>query len=305
MDKATAARFFGQAAIWGASFTFIKFALEDFSPNQLVLFRLILGAATLAAIILFTGRSFKLSATAWFHVAVSSIFANVVPYLLLSFGEQHTSAGLAGVLIGGTPLVTLFISTLALRAEPATPRKVTGFFLGFLGVALVVSPWKVEGSSLLGALACFGAAASYAVGYAYVSLFLSPLKLDPITLGANQLISAAVLLGLALPFFAWPAIETVSVIPLLSLLYLGVLASGFANILYFRLIQDVGAATASAVDYVVPVFAVLFGAVLLLEPLSWNVILGGAVILIGMAIAEGRIGSSSLSPVSSGKANKS
>jgi len=161
VEKATAARFFGQAAIWGASFTFIKFALEDFSPNQLVLFRLILGAATLAAIIVLTGRSFKLSGNAWFHVAVSSIFANVIPYLLLSYGKLHTSAGLAGVLIGGTPLVTLFISTLALRAEPATSRKVAGFILGFLGVVLVVAPWKVEGSSLLGALACFGAATSY------------------------------------------------------------------------------------------------------------------------------------------------
>ncbi|NTA83981.1 DMT family transporter [Agrobacterium tumefaciens] len=302
MEKATAARFFGQAAIWGASFTFIKLALEDFSPNQLVLFRLILGAATLAAIIVFTGRSFKLTGRAWVHVAVSSIFANVIPYLLLSYGELHTSAGLAGVLIGGTPLVTLFISTVALQNEPATGRKVAGFILGFLGVALVVSPWNVEGSSLLGALACFGAAASYAVGYAYVSRYLSPLKIDPITLGANQLIAAAVLLGLALPFFPWPTIETVSAVPLLSLLYLGILASGIANILYFRLIQDVGASTASAVDYVVPVFAVLFGAVLLLEPLSWNIIVGGVVILVGMALAEGRISSSTL-PQASGKAN--
>ncbi|CAN7648428.1 DMT family transporter [Pararhizobium sp. LjRoot238] len=302
MEKATAARFFGQAAIWGASFTFIKLALEDFSPNQLVLFRLILGAATLAAIIIFTGRSFRLTGRAWFHVAVSSIFANVIPYLLLSYGELHTSAGLAGVLIGGTPLVTLFISTVALRNEPATSRKVSGFFLGFVGVALVVSPWKAEGSSLLGALACFGAAASYALGYAYVSRYLSPLKVDPITLGANQLIAAAILLGLALPFFTWPAIEAVSVVPLLSLLYLGVLASGIANILYFRLIQDVGASTASAVDYVVPVFAVLFGAVLLLEPLSWNIIVGGAVILVGMALAEGRISPSAL-PEASGKVN--
>lgn len=82
---------------------------------------------------------------AWVHVAVSSIFANVIPYLLLSYGELHTSAGLAGVLIGGTPLVTLFISTVALQNEPATGRKVAGFILGFLGVALVVSPWNVEG----------------------------------------------------------------------------------------------------------------------------------------------------------------
>lgn len=289
MDKATAIRLFGQAAIWGASFTFIKLALEDFSPNQLVLFRLLLGAATLSAIIVFTRRSFKLSRQAWFHVAVSSIFANIIPYLLLSYGERHTSAGLAGVLIGATPLVTLFISTVALQTAPSTTRKVAGFILGFVGVVLVVSPWNVEGSSLLGALACFGAATSYAVGYSYVSRYLSPLKIDPITLGASQLIAAAALLGLALPFFPWPTIETVSTIPLLSVLYLGVLASGIANILYFRLIQDVGAPTASAVNYVVPVFAVIFGAILLLEPLSWNVIVGGAVILIGMALAEGRI----------------
>lgn len=289
MNRPTIARFLGQAAIWGSSFTLIKIALHDVSPSQLVLGRLILGAAVLAGFALMTKVSLKMSGRAWTHVAISAVFANVVPYLLLSYGEQHASAGVAGVLIGGTPLVTLLIATVALREERANRRSAAGFLIGFIGVVLVLSPWAAGSSSVPGSIACFGAAVSYAVGYVYVRKFLSPLRIKPLTLATNQLIAAAVIQALITPLFPWHPIAVILPGAIISIVLLGALSTGFANILYFRLIQDVGASTAAAVDYVVPIFAVLFGFLLLAEPITWNISAGGLTVLLGMAIAEGRL----------------
>jgi drug/metabolite transporter (DMT)-like permease len=289
MNRPTIARFLGQAAIWGSSFTLIKVALHDVSPSQLVLGRLILGAAVLAVFAVMTKVSLKMSRRAWRHVAISAIFANVVPYLLLSYGEQHASASVAGVLIGGTPLVTLLIATVALREESANRRSVAGFLIGFIGVVLVLSPWAAGSSSVAGSLACFGAAVSYAVGYVYVRKFLSPLRIKPVTLATNQLVSAAVIQALITALFPWHPIAVILPGAIASIVLLGALSTGFANILYFRLIQDVGASTAAAVDYIVPIFATLFGFLLLAEPITWNVITGGSIVLLGMAIAEGRL----------------
>jgi len=290
MNGPTIARFLTQAAIWGSSFALIKVALVDFAPNQLVLSRLILGAGVLALFALIVRVSLRMNRKAWIHVSVSAIFANVVPYMLLSYGEQHTSAGLAGVLIGGTPLITLLIATAALRESRLTRRSIIGFVAGFIGVILVLAPWTGAGASVGGSIACFGAAVSYAVGYVYVRRFISPFKIAPLALATNQLIAAVVMQAIITPFFGWQPITSVAIGTFIAVFLLGALSTGFANILYFRLIQDVGAATASAVDYVVPVFAVLFSLLLIGDAVTWNVIVGGLVVLIGMAIAEGRLG---------------
>lgn len=145
MNGPTAARFFVQAAIWGSSFALIKVALHEVSPSQLVVSRLILGAVVLAIFALISKVSLRMTRQAWIHVTISAAFANVIPYLLLSFGEQHASAGLAGVLIGGTPLVTLLIATVALREERSSRRRMVGFVLGFVGVVLVLAPWSAGG----------------------------------------------------------------------------------------------------------------------------------------------------------------
>lgn len=290
MNRPTAARFLGQAAIWGSSFALIKVALEDLSPSQIVVSRLILGAFVLAMFAVISKASLRMSGTAWVHVAISAAFANVIPYLLLGYGEQHTSAGLAGVLVGGTPLITLLIATLALSEERATKRSGLGFVAGFIGVVIVLAPWSAGENSVNGSMACFGAAVSYAIGYVYVRRFISPLHVKPLTLATNQLVAAAIIMIGISPLFTWRPIAEISLDTVTAIVLLGALSTGFANILYFRLIQDVGASTASAVDYVVPIFAVFFGIILLSEPVTWNVVVGGLIVLIGMGIAEGRLG---------------
>jgi drug/metabolite transporter (DMT)-like permease len=180
------------------------------------------------------------------------------------------------------------VAAFALADERATARKLTGLLVGFAGLVVVIGPWHAGPGSLGGELACFGAAVSYALGFVYVRRFLSPRHLAPMSLAAGQL-SAAVLLQAAVsPFLQWGAVSLTPRVTV-SIVLLGVLSTGLAYVLYFRLIGEVGATTASAVNYVVPIAAVVVGAVALGERITPNVVLGGLIVLAGMAYAENRL----------------
>jgi drug/metabolite transporter (DMT)-like permease len=281
-------RFLLLALLWGSSFTMIKVSLEGLSPAQLVLARLALGAAVLLGVAAIRHVGLPRGRAVWGHLAGAALFGNVLPFLLLSYGERTAGAGIAGVLIGATPLLTMTIAYAALAAERATARKVIGLLAGFAGLVLVVAPWRDAGGSFAGELACFGAAVSYAISFVYVRRFLSPRGLAPLALAAGQLLVAVVLQAAVSPLLEWGAVHLTGRV-VASIVLLGVLCTGLAYVLYFRLIADLGATTASAVNYVVPIAAVLIGVVLLGEPVTWNIVAGGLIVLAGMAYAENRL----------------
>ena len=288
-SHATVARFVLLAAIWGSSFTLIKVSLEGLSPGQLVLTRLVLGAAVLLAVAALRGVRLPTSYGTWGHLAIAALLGNVTPFLLLPYGERSAGAGMAGVLIGATPLVTLTIAAVALPTERVSRRKLTGLLFGFVGVVLVIGPWRDAGGSIGARIACLAAAFSYAAGFVYVRRFLSPRALAPLALAASQLLAAAALQAVVTPFLGWKS-PAVDLRVGASILVLGLLGTGLAYVLYFRLIGDVGATTASAVNYVVPVFAVVVSVILLGEPVTWNLAAGGLTVLAGVSYAENRLG---------------
>ncbi|MBC6447545.1 DMT family transporter [Actinokineospora xionganensis] len=278
------------AAIWGASYTFIKVAVGGLTPAQLVLVRVVLGAAVLYSVLRFTGGRLPKALVVWGHIGVTAVLGMVAPFLLLAWGEQRTTAAMAGVLIAATPLLTLAASTVALDTERATWRKITGFGLGFVGVVIVIKPWAEEGElgSLPGQLAVLGAAACYAAQTVYVRKMLSQKGIPPLVSSTTQVIAASVLQAAITPFFAWQTPDLrVSVV--VSIVLLGVVGTGVAYLIYFRLITDAGAATASSVNYLVPITAVAISVGLLGEPITWNMIVGTLVVLAALAFAENRL----------------
>ncbi|UCM88958.1 DMT family transporter [Streptomyces marincola] len=289
MLNATAGRFLLLALLWGSSFTFIKVSLEGLTPGQLVLARLFLGAAVLSLIVAFRRVPLPRQLGVWGHVAAAALFGNVIPFLLLSYGEQTTGAAIAGVLIGGTPLLTLAIATAALPNERVTGRKATGLAFGFIGVVVLMGPWGDALGSFGGQLACLGAAVSYACGFVYVRKFLSPKKLPAMGAAASQLIAAFAIQAAVTPFLAWETPDFTGRVTG-SIVVLGLFSTGLAYVLYFRLINDVGATTASAVNYVVPVASVLVSIVVLDETITWNLVAGGLIVLLAMGYAENRDG---------------
>jgi drug/metabolite transporter (DMT)-like permease len=271
--------------LWGSGFLFVKLALRGLSPSQVVLGQLALGAVVLLITLAVRRQSLPHASREWVYLAGMAVLANIAPYLLFSWSEQRISSGLAGALSGTTPLLTLLLAR-AFGVGRLTPPRVVGLALGLAGVVFLAAPWH-DGSrtvSLAGVLAALGAAACYAGSYVYARL-LTNRGMEPLALAAAQLTLGAVLLGTAVPWIGRQPI-TLSSSVVLSVVALGVLSTGIAYVLNYRLIQDEGPTVASMTNYLTPVVAVLLGITFVDERLTWNLSIGTAMILVGLWIAD-------------------
>jgi drug/metabolite transporter (DMT)-like permease len=277
------------AVIWGCSFLFIKVALEGLSPAQVVFGRMSCGAIVLLCVLAARRQRFPTTFKPWAHLAACAVISNIIPFALFAWGEQRISSSRAGVLNATTPLCTLLFAMALLPEERPTANRVAGLLVGFAGVVVLVAPWAESGASDIGGqLACIGAAASYGVAFVYTRRFLSVLDLPAGVLAAGQLTAGTLLLLLAAPFVATQPMQLNARV-VLSILALGGLGTGVAYLIFHGLVRDAGATSTSTVTYLIPVTAVILGVVVLDESVSWNLFAGAAVIIAGVALAEGRI----------------
>lgn len=288
MKRVSALQFIALGIIWGSSYPLIKVSGEGLNPGQLVLARLVLGAAVLTVVGAVTGARLPRFGFVWVHITVTTVLGMVAPFLLLAWGEQHTSAAMAGVLTGATPVLTLGLATVQLRSERATVRRGLGVALGFAGIVLVIAPWHGAAGTAGGELACLAVAGIYAGHAVFVRKFLSDRGIPPISSAAAQTLVAMVLQAALLPFLGWRT-PSVTWHVGLSIVLLGVFGTGLAYVLYNRLIADIGATGASAVNYLVPFISLVISAVFLGETISWNVPVGGAVIVASILLGENQL----------------
>lgn len=275
------------ALLWGSNFAWIKVSLDAFTPAQLTFGRMLLGALVLGAVLIVQGQTVPRDRATWAHLVVAALVANALPYLLFALGETRVDSSIAGVTNATTPLWTLALVVALHQGEPVTTRRVAGFLLGLLGCVVLLAPWNAGTVDPFGALACLGAAFSYAVGFVYMARYLTPRALTPIVLSTAQLIAATgwTLLALALAPNPGPA-PTSKAGPWLALIVLGVLGTGAAYVINYALIRAEGAAGASLVIYLLPLVSITFGAALLAEPLTANLVAGGLIILAGVALSR-------------------
>ncbi|WP_182907937.1 DMT family transporter [Microbispora sp. H13382] len=276
------------ALVWGNSFFFIKVALGSLHPLQISFLRMAVGALTLLVAVLATGRRLPRDPRLWGHFAVASVVLTTVPFTLFGYGEQHVSSVVAAIWNATTPLCTLLFALL-LRSEKATAARVTGLGLGFAGVMVVLGVWQpISGGAAVGSLACFGAAACYGVGGAYMGRFITPRGEEPMVLAAAQLVAGTAELAVITPLAGVSLVEVD--VPLTvwgSLLALGAFGTGIAYLLLYGIQRKVGVTAASAVTYLIPVFAAASGVVFLGEHLTWNQPAGALVVLLGIAVIQG------------------
>jgi drug/metabolite transporter (DMT)-like permease len=200
------------------------------SPIQIVLAQLVIGAVVLLAASRLAQQALTRTRMAWLHLAVMAVVANIAPYLLFTWGQQHIPSGLAGILNATTPLFTLLIS-LAAHSERASISRSVGLAIGFVGVAILSSPWDGAGaSSLAGVGACLVAGFCYAVSYVYARRFLTGRGTSPLALSAGQLTAGAALLGITAPFTAMERV-TLTASTAAAVLMLGLLSTGAAYVL--------------------------------------------------------------------------
>ncbi|MEA3054872.1 MAG: hypothetical protein QOD30_304 [Actinomycetota bacterium] len=277
------------AFIWGWSFLFIKVAVEGMTPTAVAAARIGLGAIALHVILRVRHEVLPRTRTFWRHAAVSALFANIIPFTLLAWGEQRITSALTAVLNASTPLFTALAGLLYLKTR-VDRRGVVGLLVGIVGVAVAAGVGGADfaGSSVAGSLAAVGAAACYGFAFTYASRH--QMGVSALVAATGQL-TAGVLL-LAPVAVATSVGEGVDLQPhrVLAVALLGFVGTGAAYLIYYRSLADLGPTTTSLVTYMVPVIAVAVGVAVLDESFHARVVLGGAMIVVGIALVQQRIG---------------
>ncbi|MBS7537679.1 DMT family transporter [Ancylobacter lacus] len=275
--------------IWGGSFFFGKVAIAEIPPLTMVFARVTIGAAALFLIARLTGARLALDRRLAAEFALLALIANVVPFGLIAWSQQHIPSGLSSILNAATPLFTVLVAQAFTRDEKFTAGKLAGVALGFVGVAVMMGPallGQLGGQHLAAQLAALGATVAYGFASVYGRRFRA---LPPLAVAMTQLAFSSLLL---LPAVA--AVDQPWRLPLPSpkvmgaLAGLGVLSTGIAYILYFRILARNGATNISLVTFLVPVSAILLGALVLGEALEPHDAAGFALITLGLAAIDGR-----------------
>jgi drug/metabolite transporter (DMT)-like permease len=274
------------AALWGASYLFIKVSLGDLDPVVIVFGRTALGALVLAPVAM-RRKAFGALRGRLAPIAVLALVQVVAPFLLITVGEQHIASSLAGILVSSAPIFTALLAIRWAQAERSRGWRAVGIVVGILGVALLFGvDLSTRLAALLGGLAVLTASLGYAVGALYLKQRLS--DVPAVATAAGTMAISALLLVPALPF-AFPAhgpgLDTIG-----SMAALGAGGTGLAFLIFYTMINDVGPARASIVAYVAPGFAVVYGATILDERIRITTLAGLALILVGSYLgAEGRL----------------
>jgi drug/metabolite transporter (DMT)-like permease len=286
-------------ATWGASFLFIKIGVREMPPETLVMLRLMVAAVILLVILYARGLRLPMSWRMWRHFMFTGSIGLIVPYVLITWGEQSIPSGMAAILNATTPLFTVLFVYLGTRQERLTGLKLLGLAIGFVGVivAVGVGELSLSSASLQGQLAVLVAAACYGLNGVYSKRAFN--GISPLVAATGQMLAGTLLLSpIALARHGIPT-PLPSAMALGSVLALGVLGTALAYILLYWLIEGIGATRSSMVTYLLPPFALLYGALFLSEPVHLNAVAGLALVVVGILLANGVLRSHTVSKQSS------
>jgi drug/metabolite transporter (DMT)-like permease len=268
-------------AIWGASFLFMRVAAADFGSFALVEVRLALGALVLLPF-LWKVRA-KLTRSHWLRLTGIAAINSAVPFTLFAWAAQRAPAGI-GAITNATAVMFTALVAFLFFGEKITVRRAIALGAGFFGVAVLASG-KAGGNSVLpAALAGTFAALLYGIGGNLVRRYLADVPASAVA--ASTLVCASIMLA-PLAVATWPE-APIPTISWLCASLLGVLCTGIAYLLYYRLIYRIGAPGASTVTYLVPLFGVLWAWIALGEPLTGTMAAAGVLILGGVALSQAR-----------------
>lgn len=279
----------GLALVWGSSFPLIMVGLETFTPIQLAGLRIASGAAAILAILLAQGRRLPGGRAFWLHAAIVGVLSAAVPFTLFAWAETRITSVLAGLFNAGTPLFTALAGVLIARGQRITPNQRLGLLIGMVGVGVILGAWQGLSGNLPGALAAIGATCCYGLAIQWQQRFLTPIAPSGEAAVAALLLCAAAASGIVVLLAGQPLAGPVRAGPLIATVILGVVGTGIAYAIFYRVLREAGALPASTVTYATPVVSTLLGVLLLGEPLTWNQPVGAAIVLLGVALVQGLI----------------
>jgi len=294
---------FTLVVLWGSSFMLVRVSLDAFTPLAVTAGRLLIGAGVLGLVLVAMRRRVSQQPRHWLFFLAMALLGNAAPFFLIAWGQVAIPSGLTGILMAVMPLAVLLMAHFLVAGERLTRRRLAGFALGFLGVVVLTGPDARAAlvgreASFISQLAVLGAALCY--GVAAIVARRGPV-LHPVVVAAPVLAIAGTLVGALLlaagagaggdsgavavhdPVGAWSAA---------AMLALGALSTGLATVVYFTLIARAGPTFLSLINYLIPVWAVVLGAVALDERLPPRAFVALALILAGLVLARWRSGRS-------------
>jgi len=282
MSLSSLVKLIALAAIWGSSFLFMRIAAPVLGPVVLITLRVLLGALFLLGLAIVQKKGLDVRAH-WKHLLILGLLNTALPFTLFAFAAETLPASLLSILNATAPIWGAMVSALWLRT-PFTLKSAAGLLLGIAGVAILVG---IDGTAM-STVTVIAIIAGLAAGLCYgiASVYAKQAKsVEPFANAHGSLWAAVLWMAPAAPFFPPAAAPTMMVV--VSVLALGILCSGVAYSLYFKLIEEIGAAPALSVGFLIPVFGVLWGALVLHEPVTLRTVLGGLVVLVGTALITG------------------
>ena len=295
---------FSLTIFWGTSFVFNELALAAVPPSVLVMVRLLLGFLVLVAALLASGQGLPRPSRFWLPWLIIALLGTFLPMRLTAWAQLFIGSAETGVLMAITPLLVFVLAWVFLPRERASGWQFSSLVFGFAGVCLLVEGDVAAGlrnnPHLLGLLAVLVAAFCYAMNSVYARRYAA--SQPPLVLATGTMLLASLLTAPAamddLSMVVWP----LPLSAVLALLMLGLISTGLASVLYFRLVQGPGPVFTAQVTYGVPAWAVLTAAWVLQEPIGARIVLGLALILFGVALTEwgGRRSRSRALPVADG-----
>ena len=273
--------------LWGSSYLFIKIGVDaGLRPFTLVALRLLIGCGLLAVVVWSAREQLPRSRVVYGHLFVMGCINVALPFVLITWAERSVPSSLAAVLNGAVPLFVIPIAAIFLHDERITLNRVMGLVIGFVGVAILVGfdPADLAGSSLTAELALIGSTISYACGAVYARRYVHGLR--PMIPALFQVFFALLIAGALVLAFERPLSFPADPSAVLAVVWLGLLGSGTAYLIFFRLLHDWGATRTALVAYLLPVYGILLGALVLSEAVDAGLVIGTALVIGGVALVN-------------------
>jgi drug/metabolite transporter (DMT)-like permease len=280
------AAFIALSLAWGSSFLWIKIGLQELGPITLVALRLLFGILGLLVVVAYTRPKFPDTRRLWLALAVLGIINTALPFMLISWGQQFIDSAVAAILNSTVPLFTMLMAHWYLQDDRLTIQRVVGLLIGFIGVVVLLFRDLDGGtqSSLLGQAAVLLAA----ICYAFSSVFTrrNAQGVSPIVQAFVPLLVADALMWALVPLLESPLVLPGLPITWLAVVWLGLIGSCIAYLLYFYLIHAIGPTRATMVTYTFPVVGIALGVIFLSETLDINLVLGAALVVISIVVVN-------------------
>ncbi|HEX6034840.1 MAG TPA: EamA family transporter [Anaerolineales bacterium] len=272
--------------IWSTSFLWIKIGVQEIGPMALVAFRVLFGASTVVVIALYQKAQWPRDAKTWRNFAILGPTSLAIPFFLISWGERTIDSAIASILNATVPLFTIAIAHFWLSDDKITLQKALGLLVGFGGVVVLLSTDLSASvhSSVIGQ----GAVILAAIFYAWSAVFArrATQHVAGLARGAAPLITATIFMWPIAPFVEKPF--QIPTLPLtwVAALWLGILGSGLATLMFYYLIHEIGPTRATLVTYLSPIGGVILGVIFLNEHLSWQLLVGTVLILGSLVVVN-------------------